>query len=193
MRKLKLQVQISVDGFVGGPNGELDWMTWNMDDKLGNYINTITDSSSTIFLGRKMADGFIRHWTSMLSRPGDPSYAFAKKMADTPKIVFTKTLESSDPMVMGWYNTILAKGNLADEVNAQKNQNGNDIIVYGGDSFVSSLIQHDLIDEYYLLANPATLGNGQQTFNPLKNELELKLMECKPFACGAVLLFYSRH
>lgn len=73
-----------------------------------------------------------------------------------------------------------------------KDKNGKDIIVYGGDSFVSSLIQHDLIDEYYVLANPATIGNGQQTFNPLKNELELKFMQCKPFACGALLLYYSR-
>jgi hypothetical protein len=50
-----------------------------------------------------------------------------------------------------------------------------------------------LIDEYYVLVNPAAIGNGQQTFNPLKNELDLKLMQCKPFACGALLLFYPRH
>ncbi|WP_431200796.1 dihydrofolate reductase family protein [Mucilaginibacter sp. P19] len=67
-----------------------------------------------------------------------------------------------------------------------------DILVYGGDSFVSSLIQHDLVDEFYLLVNPAEIGNGQQTFNPLKNDLELKLVNCEPFACGAALLYYTR-
>lgn len=188
MRKLKLQVQMSVDGFVGGPNGELDWMTWNMDNKLGNYINTITDSSDTIFLGRKMADGFIRHWTNMLSRQGDPDYAFARKMIDTPKVVFTKTLESSDAMVMGWYNTTLAKGNLADEVNAQKSKEGNDIIVYGGANFVSNLIDENLIDELHLFINPAAIGNGLRIFN---QRTKLALRNSTPYECGINVLIYE--
>jgi dihydrofolate reductase len=188
MRKLKLQVQVSVDGFVGGPNGELDWMTWNMDDKLGSYINTITDSSSTIFLGRKMADGFIRHWTSMLSRPNDESYTFAKKMIDTPKVVFTRTLDTSDPLVMGWYNTTLAKGDLVEEVNAQKNMGGNDIIVYGGANFVSNLIAENLIDELHLFVNPAAIGNGLRIFN---QRTKLLLQESTHYECGIVVSIYT--
>ena len=188
MRKLKLQVQISVDGFVGGPNGELDWMTWNMDDKLQEYINTLTDSTSTIFLGRKMADGFIRHWTSMLSRPNDESYSFAKKMVDTPKVVFTKTLDESDSMVMGWYNTTLAKGNLEDEVNEVKQQEGNDIIVYGGANFVSSLIAADLIDELHLFVNPAAIANGLKIFT---QKTKLLLQESKLYECGINVSVYK--
>ena len=188
MRKLKLQVQVSVDGFVGGPNGELDWMTWNMDDKLGSYINTITDSSSTIFLGRKMADGFIRHWTSMLSRPNDESYTFAKKMIDTPKVVFTRTLDTSDPLVMGWYNTTLAKGDLVEEVNAQKNMGGNDIIVYGGANFVSNLIAENLIDQLHLFVNPAAIGNGLRIFN---QRTKLLLQESTHYECGIVVSIYT--
>jgi dihydrofolate reductase len=72
MRKLKLQVQISVDGFVGGPNGELDWMTFNMDDKILEYINSITDASDTILMGRKMTDGFVNYWTGVLENPESP-------------------------------------------------------------------------------------------------------------------------
>jgi dihydrofolate reductase len=187
MRKLKLQVQMSVDGFVGGPNGELDWMTWNMDDKLGSYINTITDSSSTIFLGRKMADGFIRHWTSMLSRPNDESYSFAKKMIDTPKVVFTRTLDTADSLVLGWYNTTLAKGDLADEVNAQKNMDGNDIIVYGGANFVSNLIAENLIDELHLFVNPAAIGNGLRIFN---QRTKLLLQDSTQYECGIIVSIY---
>ena len=59
MRKLKLQVQMTVDGFVGGPNGELDWMQWNWSDDIKNYVSELTDSVDTILLGRKMTDGFI--------------------------------------------------------------------------------------------------------------------------------------
>src|ERR1700742_696558 len=105
MRKLKLQVQMSVDGFVGGPNGELDWMEWNWDEKIKTYVTDLTASIDTILLGRKMAGAFIDHWTNALANPADESFPFAKLMVDTPKVVFTKTLDKSE-----WKNTVLANG-----------------------------------------------------------------------------------
>jgi dihydrofolate reductase len=76
MRKLKLQVQISVDGFIELPNGEMDWLVWNWDDKLKAYINELTNSVDTILLGRKMTEGFVSHWSSCRpvgnSRPAIP-------------------------------------------------------------------------------------------------------------------------
>jgi dihydrofolate reductase len=72
MRKLKLQAQVSMDGYVGGSNGELDWMTWNWDDKLKDYATALTAPVGTILLGRKMTDGFIKHWESVAARPDDP-------------------------------------------------------------------------------------------------------------------------
>src|SRR3990167_4869090 len=125
MRKLKLQVQMSVDGFVARPNGELDWMKWDWDDELKNYVNQLTDSADTILLGRKMTDGFISYWANV--KPESEEYPFAKKMVNTPKVVFTKTLKQSE-----WENTSLAKGNLDDEIKKIKNQKGKDIVVYGG-------------------------------------------------------------
>src|SRR3954463_13056487 len=117
MRKLKLQMQMSIDGYVARPNGEPDWMTWNPDDKLLEFINSLIDSSDTILLGRKMTDGFVSHWENLVSN--NPDNPFAKKMVDTPKIVFTKTLDKST-----WNNTTLAKGNLAEEIANLKKQNG---------------------------------------------------------------------
>src|SRR5467141_618055 len=90
MRKLKLQMQITVDGFVAGPEGQLDWMTWDMDEKLIAFINHLTDTSDTILLGRKMTEGFIKYWESV--GPQSPEYVFARKMVDTPKEVFSKPL-----------------------------------------------------------------------------------------------------
>ena len=184
MRKLKLQVQMSVNGFVGGPNGELDWMTWDMDEKIGEYINDLTDSCDTILLGRKMTDGFVNYWESV--KPDSPEYGFARKMVDYPKYVFTKTLDESP-----WANVTLAKGNIVDEVNAIKAQEGRDIVVYGGASFVSSLIRHDLIDEYNLFVNPTAIAKGLTIFGEIDGTFRLKLIEATPYECGITVNRYQ--
>jgi dihydrofolate reductase len=100
MRKLKLQVQMTVDGFVGGPNGEMDWMSFNWDDKIQTYVNELTDSVDTILLGRKMTEGFISYWTDVVANPADPQYRFARKMVDKPKVVFTKRLISRNGKIV---------------------------------------------------------------------------------------------
>ncbi|MEJ7642547.1 MAG: dihydrofolate reductase family protein, partial [Candidatus Nitrosocosmicus sp.] len=82
MRKLKLQVEISVDGCIAGPNNEMDWLIWN-DESL-NYINGIAESVDTILLGRNMTGEFISYWSDVVSKPGDPMYAFTKIMIEIP-------------------------------------------------------------------------------------------------------------
>ena len=155
-RKLKLQVQISIDGCIAGPNNEMEWLVWNWDEKLKEYVNKLHGPVDTILLGRKMTSEFISYWSNVMNKPDDPEYIFAKKMMQTPKIVFTKTLNKSE-----WPNTRLATGDLKDEITKLKNQDGGDIIVYGGASFDSSLIKENLIDEYYLFVNPVAIGNGK--------------------------------
>ena len=83
MRKLKLQVQISVDGFIAGPNGEMDWMEWNWDEELKKYIGEITEPVDTIVLGRKLAEGFIPYWAGVAANPDDPENSAGKKFTDT--------------------------------------------------------------------------------------------------------------
>jgi dihydrofolate reductase len=185
MRKLKLQMQVSVDGFVAGANGEMDWMVFDWDDELKNYINEITEPVDCIILGRKLAQGFIPSWTDRTSNP-ETADAFARKMVDTPKIVFSKTLENTE-----WENTKLAKGDVVQEITQLKKQLDKDIIVYGGGSFVSFLIMERLIDEYNLLVNPVALGKGMTIFNNLEDKLNLTLVKSKAFDCGIVLLCYE--
>ncbi len=187
MKKLKLQVQMTVDGFVSGSNGELDWMAKNWDEGISKYVNELTDSSDTILMGRKMTDGFISYWTDVVTRPKDPEYPFAKKMVDIPKVVFTRTLKKSN-----WKNTTLATGDLIEEVNKLKEQNGKDLIVYGGAGFVSSLIQNNLIDEYNLFINPAILGKGMTIFAKLNNQSNMRLLKSQAFDCGIVVNQYKR-
>src|SRR5438093_12568572 len=90
MRKLKLQVQMTVDGFVAGPEGQLDWMTRKLDEGVIARIVQITDSSDTILLGRKMTDGFSKYLEAV--KPESPEYIFASRMVDTPKVGFSKPL-----------------------------------------------------------------------------------------------------
>ena len=185
MRKLKLQMQMSIDGFVAGPDGKLDWMTWNLDSKLLDRINSITDSSDTILMGRKMTDGFVNYWTGVLKTPESPEYSFAKKMVDIPKVVFSKTLTESV-----WENTILAD-NVAAEVSKLKQQDGKDIVAYGGAGFVTSLVNKNLIDDYYLFLNPAAIGSGMTIFGSTDGTKRLKLIESTPYECGVIVNHYQ--
>jgi dihydrofolate reductase len=183
MRKLILQVQMSIDGFVASPDGGLDWMTWDWDDDLKKYVMSLTGRIGTILLGRKMTDGFVKYWTEAAANPAGEEYPFAKIMVDTPKIVFTKTLDKSR-----WDNTVLAKGDITEEVNRIKENTEKDIIVYGGSGFVSGLIENGLIDEYHLFINPAAIGGGMTIFSERKN---LELKNAVGFPCGIVHLHYE--
>ncbi len=185
MRKLKLQMQISVDGYVAGPNGELDWMTRSADGH--QFVNNLIDSSDTILLGRKMTDGFVNYWENVVNnQPDSPEYPFAKKMVDTPKVVFSKTLDASK-----WNNTTLAKGDLAEEIANLKNQHGKDILVYGGAGFVSSLIKGGHIDEYNLFVNPILINKGMRIFDLADKRQKLSLLDAKTFKSGITVLRYN--
>lgn len=187
MRKLKLQVQISIDGFVCGPNGELDWMTWNLSDDLKKFIHDLSEPIDTILMGKNMTDGFVNHWKNVKADKDNPEHWAGVKFTDTPKVVFSRTLKES-----AWENTTLASGNLSDEVNKLKAIDGNYLMVYGGAGFVNSLIKDDLIDDYYLFINPAVIGNGKRIFDGIIGTRKLKLLDSYKFGCGVVVNHYQK-
>ena len=163
----------------------MDWMVGLLDDELIKYSYKLHEPVDTILLGRKMTDVFISYWSDVMNKPDDPWYVFAKKMIETPKVVFTKTLNESK-----WINTDIATGDLI-EVNKIKSQNGGDIVVYGGASFDSSLIKEKLIDEFYFFINPVAIGNGMTIFKDLNEIQKYTLIESKAFESGKVLLHYE--
>jgi dihydrofolate reductase len=179
-------MQISIDGFVAGPNGELDWMTWEHGDKMIEQINQLTDSSDTILMGRKMTDGLINYWSSVLEKPDSPEFTFAKKMIDIPKVVFTRTMTKSP-----WINTTLAH-DLTSDIQELKQQDGKDIMAYGGAGFVSSLIREDLIDDYYLFVNPTSIGAGMTIFSDTNGYRKLKLVDSTLHEYGVIVNHYQR-
>lgn len=133
-----------------------------------------------------MTDGFISHWSDVMKSPDSPEYSAAKKFIDYPKVVFSKTLDKHN-----WLNTTLAKGNLTEEVNSLKGKKSKDIIVYGGASFVSSLVKNNLIDEYHLFINPTAIGRGLEIFKDVNSKLSLKLVKSTAFDCGIVVNQYQ--
>ncbi|MBS1537144.1 MAG: dihydrofolate reductase family protein [Bacteroidetes bacterium] len=185
MRKLKLQMQLSIDGFVAGANGEMDWMVWNWDDALKNYVKELTLGIDCIVMGRKLAEGFIPHWENIAKNPEDDQFEFATIMHDTHKVVFTTTLQNFD-----WKNTEISGGDLVEEINKLKQTSGKDIIVYGGSTFVSNLIKNNLIDEYHLFINPTVLGSGMPIFRDVQDKLKLELVKSTDFGCGIVVMCY---
>lgn len=198
MRKLILEVQLSVDGFLADTNGKTDWMLWNWghewtwDKNLQDYHTTLTQSVDCILLSRQMAEeGFIAHWAKAAENTKSPQYTFAKHVSEINKVVFTKTLKKVDSIPGGEHKTAIAYGDYVDSITTLKKQEGKDILVYGGASFIGSLLKVKLIDEMHLLINPVVLGSGLAIFNQLENKENLVLIKANSFSDGMVVLHYK--
>lgn len=188
MRKIKLQMQVSLDGFVCGPNGEMDWTTWNWDDALKNYVKELMEPADSFIIGRVLYEGMSMYWPSAETNPdsSEDDRAAAKAFNSMPKHVFSKTLQTAD-----WNNAIIESRDLVETINTLKNQEGKDILLYGGVSLVSSFIQNNLIDEYHLFVNPTAIGKGRSIFADLTQSFGLELVKSQSFSCGIVVLHYA--
>ncbi|RYC12037.1 dihydrofolate reductase family protein [Ciceribacter ferrooxidans] len=192
MRKLILQMQVSVDGFVGAA-GDHDWQVWGWgdenrwDEALKRDFNTYIRSVDTILLSRKMVDdGYLSHWGQAAKRyPQDPFYAFAQRVIDVPKVVLSDRLG-----VSRWERTVVRSGDLPREVGALKAEGGGNIAVFGGAGFASSLIAAGLVDEFQFYVNPATLGGGTRIFDQA-GVRKLCLLGSKAYECGIVVNRYA--
>jgi dihydrofolate reductase len=185
MRRLKLQMQVSADGMVGART-QTDRGHFNWDAEVRQYSIANIANVDCILLGRKTATGFIPYWESVAANHKNADFEFGKLVTDIPKVVFSRTLQKSE-----WPNATVVSGEIADSVDQLKKQTGKDLLVYGGSGFVTSLIEHKLIDEYHLLVNPVALGSGQTIFGGLADTLRLTLVTNRTFSCGTVLLCYE--
>ncbi|MGA0560543.1 dihydrofolate reductase family protein [Larkinella sp. VNQ87] len=187
MRKVKLQMQVSLDGFVAGLNGEQDWMCWDWDDTLNQYVDGLLNSADALLIGRKTYEGMASYWPAAAANPeaSAEKVAFASRMNTIEKVIFSNTLTTAD-----WTNARVAQNNLIDEVAALKQQVGEDLIIYGGAGIVSAFIQHNLIDEYHLFVNPVALGTGLPIWPTDKAPIFLRLIKTTVSSSGIVILCY---
>jgi dihydrofolate reductase len=166
MRKLILNVAVSVDGLIEGVNGEYDWCYTDQDYGMTNFLNR-TDA---IFFGRKSFEVFTKQGSTM--------------WPDKTQYVFSNTLTSIDG------NAVLINGDIIDKVRMLKNQPGKDIWLFGGASLTNTMIKEKLVDELMLSVHPIVLGKGKALFN-LDERVSLKLLESKSYSTGLVQNSYE--
>jgi len=193
MRKIIAALQVSVDGFIEGPNGELDWAMAE-DEETWRDVFEMLESVDTCILGRVMYPEYEQYWLAVLANPGGPplsekpatknEIAYARWANKTPHIVVSKTLDE-----VAWKTTRIARD--VEEIRKLKQQPGKDMHVVGGATLVSSLMNAGLIDEVRLMVKPIILGGGKALFKDVKERKSMKLVQTKPLKSGKVSLTYS--
>jgi dihydrofolate reductase len=184
MRKLIYSMGVSLDGFIAGPDGEIDWSA--PDEELHRFHNRQTRELGGHFCGRRLYQE-MEYWETADENPSAAEHEleFARIWKDLPKIVFSKTLEK----VAG--NTRLARDGVAEEVTKLKEQPGKDLAV-GGAGLASTFTKLGLIDEYRLFVSPVVLGGGTPYFPALDERINLELVETQTFGGGVIYLRYRR-
>ena len=178
MKKVILDLAVSLDGYIEGPNGEIDWCILDDDMDFGGFLSGI----DTIFYGRVSYDTWGNHQPDADASPAEQ--ALWKAVHAKEKFVFSSQNRSDD-------KATFIHSDLAGQVTAIKNRGGKDIWLYGGASLIKTFIQLNLIDRYRISVHPIALGSGKPLFEDLKQRVELKLIETNPFKSGVVQLVYE--
>jgi dihydrofolate reductase len=186
MKKLMVKTAISLDGFLEGPNGDMDWFP--KDDQADWDENfALTDQVDAVLLGRVTYRGYSAFWRSVLAAPSEHSaneVAFARWADKTRHIVFSRSLNEVD-----WSNSEIRR-DLAEDVPALKREAGKNLLVYGGSSFIGALTERGLVDEYHLVVHPVVLGGGKPLFKAASERRVLERTRVKQLPSGAVWLSY---
>lgn len=209
-RKLVLKMSVSLDGFVAGPNGEVDWIfrTSGGDDSTAWVLDTLRGAGVHIMGSRSYHD-MAAFWPYS-------DMPIAAPMNDIPKVIFSRTglkniqvdptpalaeakarnvqrhgVTPTTAVLQSWAEPTVARGDLAEEILRLKAQPGDYILAHGGARFAQSLVASGLIDEYRLGIHPVVLGQGQPLFSALRSPIDLRLVSMTPFASGAVAAVYQ--
>lgn len=184
MRKIILMMSVSLDGFIEGPDRELDWHM--VDDELHGHFNEQLSAMGAFLSGRVTYELMAGFWPTADTDPSStgPMVEFARIWRDTPKIVFSRTLKRAD------WNTTVVRDVVVDEVMELKAQPGGDLVL-GGADIAAVFMRHDLIDEYRLYVHPVIIGQGKPLFQASNTKVNLQLAETRTFGNGVVLLRYQ--
>ena len=190
MRNLIFFMHTSLDGFVAGLNGEMDWI--NLDNEMFDFVATMTDQADTALYGRVTYEMMQSYWPKAGEQPNASKHdkehsAWYNKVS---KVVLSKTISEK-----GLDNTIVISDQLSDNINKLKqSRNGGrkNILIFGSPGASQSLLNQGLIDEFWLFVNPIILGQGMPLFKNITGTTKLKFVESKTFPCGVIALHYEK-
>jgi dihydrofolate reductase len=186
MRKIISFMHISLDGFVAGPKGEMNWI--KLDQEIFDYVGQRISASDTAIYGRVTYEMMESYWPTAGDKPTASKHDIdhSKWYKKAHKVVLSKTMKDE-----GLHNTTIISDNLTESINELRQQKGEEILLFGSPMATHELIQLNLIDGYWLFVNPIVLGQGIPLFVDIKDKIKLKLLNTRQFTCGVTELNYT--
>ncbi|TXE12363.1 dihydrofolate reductase family protein [Algoriphagus aquimarinus] len=190
MRKVISFMHISLDGFVAGPNGEMDWI--KVDEEIFDHVGKRISEGDTALYGRVTFQMMESYWPTAADKLEATKHDIehSKWYSKVRKVVLSKTMKDADPIAIGSTNTKIISDNLSESINEIKQVAGEDILLFGSPTATHALIQEDLIDGYWLFVNPVILGRGIPLFLDIKDKINLELLNTRQFTSGVTELNY---
>lgn len=188
VRNIIVSVRVTLDGFMAGPQGEMDWMEAFFDDALATYESELQQRVDTMLLGRETYQGLASYWPQVALDPATPPdlAAFAHQLNAMRKLVFSKTLPRVE-----WTNATLVPEIVPEAIKQLKHEPGRDIVIYGSGSIVRTLTQLSLIDTYQVLVYPVILGSGKPLWSDSLHPVKLSLVSTQTHPSEVVVLVYQ--
>jgi dihydrofolate reductase len=186
MRKIISFMHMSLDGFVAGLNGEMDWI--KVDQEIFDHVGKRIGEGDTALYGRITYQMMEDYWPAAGDKPTATRHDIehSKWYNKVHKVVLSKTMNDA-----GLTNTTVIKDNISEKINELKVQPGKEILLFGSPTATHSLDQLNLIDGYWLFVNPVILGSGIPLFSGIKSKINLKLLTTRKFTCGVTELNYT--
>jgi dihydrofolate reductase len=185
MRKLTLLMHVSLDGFVAGPGGEMDWI--HVDPEIFEYTGALTDEADTAVYGRVTYEMMQSYWPDAGTEPNASEHdkQHSHWYNTVEKIVVSRSMAGTTLP-----HTQVISDNLAPRIKGLKHQEGRNMLMLGSPSVVHSFMELGLIDEFYLFINPVLLGTGIPLFRNVQERLALNLLSSRSFGEGGVMLLH---
>ena len=186
MRKIILSLHTTLDGFVAGLNGEMDWIKF--DDEMFDFVGKFTDEADTALYGRKTYQMMENYWPAAADKPDATKHDIdhSQWYNKVNKVVLSRTMQ-----IKGSGKTTFISDNIFSEINKLKHQTGKNILIFGSPTAAHSLMEENLIDDFWLFVNPVLLGQGIPLFARIKGRINLRPLMTKVFPCGVTALHYT--
>jgi len=178
-------MHVSLDGFVAGPNGEMNWI--KVDEEIFDYVDKRIEQGDTAVYGRTTYEMMEGYWPAQGDDPAASRHDIqhSRWYNKVHKVVLSKTMQGA-----ALPNTTIISGDLAARINDIKRQSGKEMLLFGSPTATHALIEEGLIDGYWLFVNPVILGQGVPLFTGSKDRVNLKLLNTRPFTSGVTELSY---